>query len=72
MKALISERTRRGWSRQGCATRAGLNGTEISRIENGKPRPWPKQEERQCKVFGKLDEELPKGIIIDTREVHSS
>jgi transcriptional regulator with XRE-family HTH domain len=37
------ERLRRGWSQTVLAYHAGLSASDVSRIENGMQRPYPKQ-----------------------------
>tara|TARA_Y100000294_G_C8440278_1_gene290434 strand:- start:93 stop:500 length:408 start_codon:yes stop_codon:yes gene_type:complete len=68
MKRLRFERTKRGWSQQECAVQAGMHSTEISRIERGYARPWPKQAERLSKVFGMPIDELLRDVNVETRE----
>jgi len=64
MIRLKFERTKRGWSQQECAARAKMHGTEISRIENGRARPWPTQEPRLFALFGIPVEDLLKDVEI--------
>lgn len=46
-----AERVRRGWTQAELATKAGLKGPEISRIESGRMKPYPTQVARLSKVL---------------------
>lgn len=43
MLRVRSEPLRRGWSQTVLAYHAGLSASDVSRIENGMQRPYPKQ-----------------------------
>ena len=45
------ERLRRGWNQTKLAYLARTSGPEISRIETGRARPYPKQLKRLAKVL---------------------
>ena len=45
------ERLRRGWNQTALGYHAKMSGPEISRIETGRTRPYPKQLARLAKVL---------------------
>ncbi len=55
---LKSERVKRGWSQQQLGVLAGVEASDVSRIETGRMRPYPSQAERLAKVMGVRAEEL--------------
>ena len=47
-----AERLQRDWSQQTLAHRAGMAVADISRIENGRLRPYPGQTKRLARALG--------------------
>jgi transcriptional regulator with XRE-family HTH domain len=52
MTRLLHERRRRGWSQLQLGYHASLQPSEISRIENGRLKPYPAQLERLARALG--------------------
>jgi ribosome-binding protein aMBF1 (putative translation factor) len=51
-------RRKRGWSQQTTAYKAKVQASDISRLENGRLIPYPKQAERLAKVLDLQPDEL--------------
>lgn len=49
---LFVERRRRGWSQQTLAHLAGIQASDVSRIETGRLHPYPSQAQRLARVLG--------------------
>jgi len=58
MLRIKAERLRRGWTQLQLAVLTRLQTTEISRIENGRFRPYPGQMLRLCNALELTPEEL--------------
>jgi len=58
MLKLKAERQRRRWTQAKVAYRAGLHPAELSRIESGWLRPYPRQAARLARVLGLKPTEL--------------
>jgi transcriptional regulator with XRE-family HTH domain len=60
-----AERLRRRWSQQELGYRAGIQATDISRIETGRLIPYPSQAERLARVLDLSPDDLlqPGGTI---------
>lgn len=58
MLRMKAERLRRGWNQTVLAYRARMSGPEISRIETGRTRPYPRQLARLAKVLSLSPETL--------------
>ena len=59
MLRIRSERLRRGWSQTVLAYRAKLSASDVSRIENGIQRPYP----RQAAALGRALEIAPEALL---------
>jgi transcriptional regulator with XRE-family HTH domain len=58
MKRLRQERLRRGWSLQKLGEKAGMQGSDISKVERGIVMPYPSQRRRLAKAIGCAPDEL--------------
>jgi transcriptional regulator with XRE-family HTH domain len=58
MLNLKAGRLRRGWTQTDLAYFARMTAAEISRIETGRLRPYPRQAERLARVLGLPPEQL--------------
>jgi transcriptional regulator with XRE-family HTH domain len=63
MRRVKYERLKRGWTQQDCAVKARMHVTEISKVELGYMRPWPKQAKRLARVLGLRPEELLEEVL---------
>jgi|SoiMetStandDraft_5_1073268.scaffolds.fasta_scaffold3124348_1 transcriptional regulator with XRE-family HTH domain len=62
MTRLQEERRRRGWTQLDLAYHARVQPSEISKIENGRLRPYPGQLARLARVLGVIE---PDALLED-------
>ena len=62
MLRIKAERLRRGWNQTRLAYQSDLSGPDVSRIETGRTRPYPKQLQRLAKVLNLSPDSLMQEI----------
>ena len=61
------ERLRRGWTQTDLGHFAGMSAADISKIENGYLRPFPRQAARLADALGIEATELLEPVVYDDR-----
>ena len=62
-------RTQRGWSQAELAARARIGAPDLSRIERGLLKPYPKQARRLARALGVAESDLGTGLAYEQQKV---
>lgn len=65
MLKIKAERLRRGWNQQTLAYRAKMQAADVSRIENGRLIPYPRQAMSLGRVLGLQPDELLEQVVAE-------